>query len=87
MVSKHHAVPAHVSKNKTLSKGKGAPSSRKKQKAVGITPGKPAWGILARSGKSAESLRSRAASMFGTGGYSTPSGQSRLSKKAKRQVQ
>lgn len=67
-------------------KGRGAASSRRQPKAQGIDPSKPAYGLLHGGNNSAEKLRSKANSMFGTGGRNTPTGQRQLTKKAKRQA-
>lgn len=63
-----------------------APSSVRQSKAAGITPGKPAYGILHGGNNSPEKLRSKAAKLFGTRGRNVPTGQARLESKARRQV-
>ena len=63
-----------------------APSSTRQPRAVGIKPGKPAYGVRQDRGTTTERLRAKASRLFGTR-RSTPNGQVRLSGKAKRQVQ
>jgi hypothetical protein len=64
-----------------------AKSSTRKPKPQGIKPGKEAsYGILHGGNQSTEKLSAKAGRMFGNGSRNTPTGQSRLESKAKRQV-
>jgi hypothetical protein len=78
-------VPAGPKTQPGKPSGKAA-SSRRQPKAQGIDPSKPAYGLLHGGNNSVEKLRSKANSMFGTGGRNTPTGQGNLTKKASRQT-
>lgn len=77
MARTQRKVPAGPKAQPKKPSGKSA-SSTKQPKAKGIDPGNPQWGIQDTSRKHKSAVTG--------GGRNTPSGQARLSSKAKRQV-
>jgi hypothetical protein len=85
-LKKQRKVPAGPKQVPTKGK-RFARSSTKQPKAQGIKAGQQAaYGILHGGNQSTEKLMAKAGRMFGNGSRNTPTGQSRLESKVKRQV-